>query len=457
MASESGWSDRRREQLLTSVTPVANLDVPTPCCVLAQRLHSLALAIQQPFILASSPSNGLSKPPLRKNPMQLQSFTSADLIRLINREGGPHFSAFLPAPNSVHEGDQDRIFIGNLVREARGTLREYWMAESDADQFLEPLRTFADTAFFAKPRTHAVAMFLCDNVFEQFRIDTPVEQKWFIGRTFHVRSLLPELEQLKCYGVLTLSEKRVALYEGKPHQLEQVTLEGLNESFEEYRLSLTAQPRSQVHSAAAGVRGKQGAVFHGQGGIPDSEPAELENYLKHIDNAVDSYFKHHAGTPLFLAGVDSLTSNYRSVSHCETIVKDALAGNVDHLSAEELRQRISEIAGREHKRRRDQQAFRIREHEVPVETNSELILVAASEGRIDTLFIDQDAKLFGMFDADRRILKEMPRAPTGDPADASHDLIELAAVQTLKTGGTVHAVSRSEMPVDKKMAAALRY
>ncbi len=82
---------------------------------------------------------------------------------------------------------------------------------------------------------------------------------------------------------------------------------------------------------------------------------------------------------------------------------------------------------------------------------------AAYEGRVDTLFFDSAATLSGSFYPDTRTLKELHHAPTGDPGDPSHDLIETAVVQTLRHGGHVHSVSTGEMPAESKMAAALRY
>jgi Bacterial archaeo-eukaryotic release factor family 7 len=389
--------------------------------------------------------------------MKLQPFTRKDLRRLIELEGGPHLSAFLPAPLRILDGEQDRIRIGNLVREARQTLREFWMPESDADTLLEPLRKFADDAVLAQPRTYSVAIFLCENFFQPFRIDTAIEYQWFIGRKFHVRSLLPEMERLESYYVLTLSEKKVALFKGLDGALEQQSVDGMQESFKEFEATFSADSGLQIHSSGVRSSGKQGAVFHGHGGIADSELADLENYLKHIDHAIHSFLTPFPPAPIILAGVDSLTSKYRHISHSETILPDCLSGNVDHLSANELHHRVCNIAAQEHFRLRNEQVIRIREHDVPVETNSELILAAAVEGRIETLFIDRDAELFGMFYADRGILKEIKHAPTGDPADASHDLIELAAAETLKRGGAVHAVQRTEMPFDRAMAAALRF
>lgn len=389
--------------------------------------------------------------------MNLQPFARKDLYRLIELEGGPHLSAFLPAPPRILDGEQDRIRIGNLIREARQTLREYWMTESGADTFLEPLRKFADDAVLAQPRTCSVAIFLCENLFETFRIDTALEYRWFIGRKFHIRSLLPGVERLQSYYVLTLSEKKVALFAEVNGTLEQQQVDGLQESFKEYEATFSADASFQIHSSGVRRSGKQGAVFHGHGGIADSESVDRENYLKHIDNTINSFLSQHPTVPVILAGVDSLTSMYRHVSHCEAILPDCLSGNVDHLSVNELHARVEAIAMQEHGRQRNAKASRIREHDVPVEMNSELILAAAVQGRIDTLFIDQDAELYGTFYADRGILKELKHAPTGDPADASHDLIELAAAETLKTGGVVHAVQRNEMPFDKAMVAALRF
>ncbi len=385
------------------------------------------------------------------------TFTRSDLDRLIASEGGPHLSLFLAAPTAIDGAEQDRIRVGNLARQAHQILVQYWMSDSEADGFLEPLRNLADDRELRSIRKHGVAIFVADDSLELFRIDTPVEQQLIIARTFHVRPLLPSLERLESYFVLTLSKKRAALLAGQVDGLDSLNLPGLAEGFQQRQQTYTAQPAAQVHSADVRSGGKEGAVFHGQGGIPDSEQADLENYLKHVDDCVCSYLRKHSGAPLILAGDEPLIATYRSISSYGAILPDSISGNVDHLSAEQIWTKVSEITGLELDRRREQQATRIREHDIPQATDPEQILIAASEGRIDTLFVDREATLQGIFMADRGILKELQHAPTGDPGDASHDLIELAAVQTLKTGGLVHVVSADKMPVAKRMAAALRF
>ena len=331
------------------------------------------------------------------------------------------------------------------------------MTEVDAREFLKPLETLSHDPDLQTPRRHGLAIFLGEDLLETYHVAPNTEENLTVARTFRVRSLLPSLEHLRSYAVLTLSQKRAALFVGTPYVLERVEPTGWPEGFEQQQQALTADRGQQVHAAATGIRGKQAGVFHGQGGIADHEKMDLENYLKRVDQTVCSYLHDRSNTALVLAGVESLTSMYRSVTQYGSLLDESLEGNMDHLDEDELQQRVMPIVDAEYARTRDRVAAMIREHDCPVATNQEQILVAAAAGNIDTLFFDAAADLFGFFDPDSGVLKELQRAPSGAPGDASHDLIELAAVQTIKTGGTVYAVTAEEMPVNKRMAAALRF
>ncbi|MEM9589532.1 MAG: hypothetical protein AAGA03_19775, partial [Planctomycetota bacterium] len=91
-----------------------------------------------------------------------------------------------------------------------------------------------------------------------------------------------------------------------------------------------------------------------------------------------------------------------------------------------------------------------------VETDAEKVLTAACQGRVDELFFDIDARLYGSFCSNLWKLKQMVQPPSGDPADPSQDLIELAVVQTLRHDGRVYAVSEDQMPTTEQMVASLR-
>jgi Bacterial archaeo-eukaryotic release factor family 7 len=389
--------------------------------------------------------------------MTIKLFTRDDLKQLITIEGGPYLSLFLPPPvigNDTLEEEKTRL--SNLVRSARTNLAEYWLSDAEVGKFLQPLEGLLEQLLHPNPRRHSVAVFVSSQRVAFFRVNCALDEQLCVRKAFYIRPLLPSLDEPDPYLVLTLSQQRARLLACTNEGLQRV--EGiLPESFEEFEGQLTVAPQTQVRSAAIGGRGGQGVVFHGQGGTRDAEKVDLENYLKHVDSAVCTYLQRHIGAQLILAGVDSLTAMYRANSHCGCIVDQTVSGNVDQLSEEELHARTTAIAKVKLHRQRQQHAAKIREQDVSVATAPEEILIAASQGRIDTLFIDQAARLYGTFIADRCKLSEVQQPLTADPAEVDFDLIELAAVQTLKTGGTVYAVPANDMPVAKPMVAALRF
>jgi hypothetical protein len=179
--------------------------------------------------------------------------------------------------------------------------------------------------------------------------------------------------------------------------------------------------------------------------------------MRHVETAVTGYFNKVSGF-VIPAGVDYETSIYRHVNTCDRMVDQTIDGNVDHLSPEQLLAQATPIADEAIRQSRDLDANSIEQaRRNAVATDPEQILAAAFDGRIEVLFIAKDASLNGSFYPDTRTLKEIRRAPTGDPSDSCHDLIEVALAETLKHRGRVHAVSETEMPVNAAMAAALRY
>ncbi len=259
-----------------------------------------------------------------------------------------------------------------------------------------------------------------------------------------------------CY-LLTVSKKSVRLFRIESGAITECDVLKHLEGFEESLVHLTADRGEQVHSGGVGTTGKQRAVFHGQGGLTDAEKTEFIEYLRHVDDVVKKRMGDE-GCLLILAGVDSSTSLYRQINAYPRLASTAISGNVDHLTAEELQERAMPIMDAEAARMREIDANQIREQvQGRAATDPEQVLCAAHEGRIDVLFIDAAATLYGSFDVAARTLRELKTLPTGTPGDSSHDLIEMALAETLRHGGHVYAVDSDQMPVDGKMAAALRY
>ena len=82
----------------------------------------------------------------------------------------------------------------------------------------------------------------------------------------------------------------------------------------------------------------------------------------------------------------------------------------------------------------------------------EEIVKAARYGRIDRLFLCEGQPLWGSFDeAHDRVIAHR------DPSEGDDDLLDYAALMTLRQGGNVTLVDRSQLPPTGPAAAILRY
>ena len=82
----------------------------------------------------------------------------------------------------------------------------------------------------------------------------------------------------------------------------------------------------------------------------------------------------------------------------------------------------------------------------------EKIIPAASDGRIETLFIATGVQHWGTFNLDTNEIEFHDQMEFGDES-----LLDLAAVQTYLKGGTVYAVEPDKVPGGTTAAAVLRY
>ena len=75
---------------------------------------------------------------------------------------------------------------------------------------------------------------------------------------------------------------------------------------------------------------------------------------------------------------------------------------------------------------------------------------AAIQGRVDSLLYDPKAELFGECDFVASTINI-----TGNADD--DDLVDTAAVETLRHGGMIHAMTGQDIPTNGPLAAILRY
>jgi hypothetical protein len=130
-----------------------------------------------------------------------------------------------------------------------------------------------------------------------------------------------------------------------------------------------------------------------------------------------------------------------------------VSGSPDYLSPTELHAKAWPLVEQGLVAEREALRNRIYERENPrASFGLPFVVGAAIRGQVDSLFIDCSRPWWGLYDAENDTVFVHPKAQPGDT-----DLVELAAVATLKHGGRVYAITSENANPDAAAQALLRY
>ncbi|MEQ8789631.1 MAG: hypothetical protein RIC55_25270 [Pirellulaceae bacterium] len=373
---------------------------------------------------------------------------------LMDVRGGPCVSVYLPTHPAGPDAEQDMVRLKNLLRQAEEELADGWLRAPEARDLLAAARQLPVDAAYWADRSQGLAIFAAKDVFRSWRLPVAFDEYVLVNERFQLKPLLPVVSAADRYLVLALSQNDVRLLEGTRRGLTPIEVPDMPHDIEQ-ALNYSEVPRgSQVHSAArAAGRNKQAAVFHGQGGEPETHKLDLTAYLRMVDAALAPVLRDERA-PLLLAGVDYLMPIYREVNRYPHLVDRELTGNFDYQSDFEIHQRAWSIVEPLFLGDRRKAADRYCNLAGTGKTFDDIrqVVPAAEQGRIDTLFVDRRGHEWGRCDAGALAAEVHESRRDGDD-----DLLDRAAVETLLNRGTVYAVQRDEVPSRTGVAALLRY
>ncbi|QDS89750.1 hypothetical protein EC9_39500 [Rosistilla ulvae] len=385
----------------------------------------------------------------------IHSINRDQVKRLAGLQGTPHVTLFLPAsPDSALASDGN-IGLSQLIEKSHQQLAQFWMSATDAHDFLRPLCDLQEDPTFREAQSGGVAIYLSGDTFEVVPGYDQPDSRAVVAGTFCLRPMLLAENQFADFYLLTISKQQLAFYRATLSEITQIHTAGLPVNFEAALRTVVGEPML-VHTGMEALQRSPEAAFDElEDQVDPLAPAFIE-YIQQVDEAVCAYLHDRSGF-LILAGSEADTALYREHSVCSQRVGKVMTGNIDQYSPEKLLREALPLAVDQLQLQRDSDAREFRERKRPVTLDAREILCAAQVGRIDTLFFDRDATLYGSFHRERNVLQESGQPPQGRPSEECRDLIESAMVQTIIHGGRIHAAPASDMPVRAKMAATLKY
>jgi Bacterial archaeo-eukaryotic release factor family 3 len=380
-------------------------------------------------------------------------FSRTDLEELLMMEVQPAISIYLPTHVAGREVRQDPIRLKNLLSAAAERLKASRRLP-EINALLAPAQKLVEDGAFWRSQHHeqqGLAIFLAPGLDRVFQLPIAVPEEMMLGSHFHIKPLLPFLEDAGPFWLLTISASHTRLYQGSRWDFTEVAGLGLPqgvakvEGMTEYEETYYASPV-----------GRHGGLAKAQtfGGDPvQIRKEELLKLLHRIAPPVEPLVKRNPA-PVILAAHPEIQGHFREIAGWKEIHPDGLSENPDALTNEELHRRAYALIEQRQIAARNAALERLnaRLSIGKATTKPEEIVKAARYARVDTLFVSGDEHLWGVFDeAEDRVVAH------GSAAEDDADLLDYAALMTLRQGGSVMVVERAALPPPGLSAAILRY
>ncbi|MGF1675642.1 MAG: hypothetical protein ACFCUV_18445 [Rivularia sp. (in: cyanobacteria)] len=373
-------------------------------------------------------------------------------------------SIYMPVISVGAEVRQNPIRFKNLIKQAQTRLIEAGINETQVTQLLQKASEFDRQGFWEGIGEQGLAIFISNNLFRYYVLPLEFEELVVVSDHFHVKPLLKILNHNGRFYILGLSQNKVRMLIGSRYRCQEIDLtvvENLPTSLDEALQydDFSEQPLQRHTTGRSVSQNSQAGVFHGQAVSTDGaeHKTNIMRFFKALAKGLENNILHdNEQVPLILAGVDFLIPMYKEANSYHYLMEDALTGNPEILSPQELHSQALPIAenywNNSHKRVVDLYNELFGSNSGNASNDLEEIVTAAYYQKIDTLLVAQNKHKWGLFDPGSQKVYLHSEEETGD-----EDLLDLAAAHTLINGGMVYVVEPEEVPSNEPVAAIFRY
>ncbi len=363
----------------------------------------------------------------------MKTIDQAGTCERVASELGPRVSIYAPG------GLLSRIHA--LLPEAERQLKLQNCHPDTIRDLLAPLRRGGFEPGLRPHRTQGFAVFLAQGFYRLYAVAFPVPQLVEVAEHFFLAPLFRVSQADQPFILLSLAPEGVRLFEGASGTVEEL-----------HGAAFPAPPdASSAAAERSGVsfRERVARWFGYHGGDGDNPP--MAEWFQRIDEVLRTRFA--AGSDaVVLVGSRDLCGLFRRVSRYPHLLDGEVHDSPDNMAAEDLWLCGWKIASSYHQVTRQRIADEyLRLWHTPRASNDlRDIEAAARQGRIHTLFLGV------------RPLDEVPpsfrrRQCRPEFFLEARDALELAALDTFMTGGTVYAVPPEQVPGRSAAAAVFRY
>lgn len=363
--------------------------------------------------------------------------TRAEIENLAAHRAVPTVSIYLPTTPLTQNVQRDRLELKNLLKEAVGQMeaagtpkRSIWPIEAAVTALVEDDGFWVDQA-------NSLAIFASPDRLRTFRLPNRLEGMVEVSDRAHLKPLLRAVTFPHNAYVLAISIGHCRLIE-------------LSADLPPREVKVPGLPRDFNSATGKSSHVEKGAMG---GSEAMSESALFNRYARVVDKALRPFLAGHE-RPLIVAASEPLASIYRSVSTYPHTAEAVIAGSADRTSEHEIAAAGREILDGIHAGRIEavRRLFEARAAQDRATTDIARAARAATFGAVETLVFDIDEIVHGT------VGEEDGAVTFADgPCAGTYGVVDEIASRALRSGATLIAARRGDIPGGASLAAILRY
>ncbi|MFD0933533.1 hypothetical protein ACFQ0R_13085 [Psychroflexus salinarum] len=383
--------------------------------------------------------------------------TKQEVLKLANKQSASCISIYIPthrAGSETLEG-RDKMKLKTQLKQVKVKLEKQGLSDKEIEEMVKPVDELVNDNEFWRHQSDGLAIFLSENTFKQYTLPIHFEEFNYVSDEFYLKSLMPLFNGNGLFYLLTLKNDEVKFYEGTRYTMtEVITPEEVPSRLEDVVGYDFEQKNLQFRSGQQGDN--KSGMYHGAGEGKAEELNEMKRYFRAVNDGIMTMLHDDQKPPLVVACQDFQFPVYKEVNTYQNLHDEHISGNPEDKDINQLHEEAWNLLEPYFSKDREEKLNLYSEYigtgKATADVN--MIIKSAIEGRIDSLFVQNGAEIFGEYDNNSQVVNIQDEL-----TENNISLLNLIAIKVFEKGGTIYIMEEENMPDEnhKKVNALYRY
>ncbi|MTI23312.1 hypothetical protein E1176_19945 [Fulvivirga sp. RKSG066] len=385
----------------------------------------------------------------------MEIFKKSDFEKLAKVHTPNCISIYMPTHRTNAEGNgvyKDKTTLKNQLKEVSNQLLTLGMKQSEIESYTKPLHELEENENFWRNQSDGLAIFYDGEDLITHQIPKTFSEYVYVNSHFYLKPMADLIHSSDRHFIMALSLGEVKFYEATQYSIVDVKISDLVPSSFKDVVGYDYEQKYLEARTGQGESGDADGMYHGHGSGNETEKKkEALKYFRAIDEGIMKML-HDENAPLVIACVDYLFPIYKEANNYNWLKDQHVKGNFQHEDVLKLKEKAWEIINPDFEKEKNEaiSKYEALESNGKAAAAAEDVIPSAIIGRAESLFIKEDAELWGRYIEDTNKIEIHEVRTTGDAS-----LINLAATETINHGGKVFILPEDQMPSSNSAVNAI--